>query len=156
MFPKMRRSDRALLSDEVHEILETAKYGIMASIGANGYPYGVPISFVVMNGKIFFHCAADVGSKVENIRANPKVCFTVVGYTEPLPEKFVTIYESVIIFGTAKEAHSESKKTALLKILAKYSSDHLESGRRYLEKLFDKTSVFEINIEHITGKARKK
>jgi len=156
MFPKMRRSDREIPQNDIDVILANAEYGIMSSIGVNGYPYGVPISYVIMNEKIYFHCAANTGSKVENIRTNPEVCLTVVGYTEPLPEKFATIYESVIAFGIAEEVEGEVKKAALIKLIEKYSGDYIESGLRYIDKLFDKTSVFEISIEHITGKARKK
>ena len=156
MFPEMRRSDRAIPKSDIDVILAKAEYGIISSIGANGYPYGVPISYVTMDEKIYFHCAADTGSKVENIRNNPKVCFTVVGYTEPLPEKFATIYESVIAFGTAKEVEDEVKKAALVKLIEKYSDAYMESGLRYIDKLFDKTSIFEISLEHITGKAHKK
>ena len=156
MFKEMRRKDRALSKPDIERIMEEAEYGVMSSMDINGYPYGAPLSFVMINEKIYFHCAANTGHKVENIRNNPKVCFTVVGYTEPLPDKFATVYESVVTFGTANEVTGETKKSALKMLIEKYSSDYKESGLQYIEIMLEKTSVFEISIDHITGKARKK
>lgn len=156
MFTEMRRKDRAISKENVEVILAKAEYGTLSTIGTNGFPYGVPLSFVFMDEKIYFHCASNTGSKVENIKKNPDVCFSVIGYTEPLPEKFATVYESVIVFGTAKEVDADIKKAALIKFIEKYSAEFMEAGLRYIDKLINKTAVFEINIKHITGKARKR
>ena len=153
MFTEMRRNDRKLSDVEAEQILQDGKYGILSMIGENGYPYGVPMTYVYENGKIYFHCAKDVGMKVENLRFTPKASFTVVGETEILPDKFATKYESVIAFGIAKL--SGDKKSVLEKILQKYSPDYLESGKKYINAMIEKTSVYEIQIEQFTGKARK-
>jgi hypothetical protein len=39
-------------------------------------------------------------------------------------------------------------------LLKKYSPDYLDAGLEYTEKFFNKTKVFRIKIESITGKAR--
>ena len=156
MFPEMRRKDRALTKEEAYGILEKAEYGVLSTMGVNGFPYGVPLNYVVMEEKIYFHCALDVGSKIENIRKNANVCFTAVGYTEPLPEKFATVYESVTAFGLAKEADTALKRAALYKLIEKYSADYIDAGLRYIDKLIEEVAVYEISIEQITGKARKK
>lgn len=156
MFPEMRRRDREISREEIDAILAKAEYGTLSTIGSNGFPYGVPLNFAFMDGAIYFHCALNVGCKVENIKNNPNVCFSVVGYTEPLPDKFATAYESVIIFGTAKEVEADIKKAALVKLIEKYSSDFMDAGLQYIDKLIDKTAVFEISVERATGKACKK
>lgn len=112
MFSEMRRKERAISKEEIDAILAKAEYGTLSTIGANGFPYGVPLNFIFMDKKIYFHCASNVGSKIKNIKNSPNVCFTVIGYTEPLPEKFVTIYESVIVFGIAKEVEADVKREA--------------------------------------------
>jgi nitroimidazol reductase NimA-like FMN-containing flavoprotein (pyridoxamine 5'-phosphate oxidase superfamily) len=48
-----------------------------------------------------FHGAVSGGSKYGNIVGNGKVCFTVVGRIDVMPEKFSTLFESVIVFGEA-------------------------------------------------------
>jgi len=136
------------------EVLKKNDYGVLSTINSNGYPYGVPVSYVYCNGSIYFHCAL-VGEKLDNIAAHNKVSFCVVGETCILPDKFSTKYESVILFGTASEVFDEEKNMALLEILNKYSPDFLEKGKEYIKTANSKTKVMKINIDHLSGKARK-
>lgn len=153
MFKEMRRNDREISLAEAEEILKKCSYGTLSTIGEDGYPYGVPVSYAYADGKIYFHCAKGVGHKVENMEYNNKVCFSVVGDTETLPEKFSTKYESAIVFGTAKPA--EDVKGALMKLIEKYSPDYLESGTEYVNSSWERTGVYEITAQRITGKARR-
>lgn len=153
MFREMRRSDRQLSEKDVQEILKAGEYGILSTIGENGYPYGVPISYIYIDSKIFFHCAAGVGLKEENITYSDKVCFTVVGKTEVIPEKFSTKYESVIAFGTVKKT-TDLKEKALEGLIVKYSPGFMEKGLKYIESSHSMTDIYEITIDRITGKGR--
>lgn len=155
MFRDLRRKDRALNVDDISRILENSEFGIFATVGCDGYPYGAPVSFVYHNNSVYFHCAMNTGHKLENIKNNDKVCFTVVGKTEVLAEKFSTKYESVVLFGRAAEIFDEEKENALQQLVMKYSPDFLEKGKKYIEDENHLTSVIKIEIEHITGKARK-
>lgn len=154
MFREMRRKDREIEDDEVIEVLKNNEYGILSTVDENGYPYGVPISYVYTNDSIYFHCALE-GYKLDNIKKNDKVSFCVVGKTCVLPDKFSTKYESVIIFGRAKEVFDSEKDSVLLEILNKYSPDFIEKGKAYITNAGEKTIVVKISIEHITGKARR-
>ncbi len=83
-------------------------------MGEDGFPYGVPISYVYNSGHLYFHSAME-GKKLRNIAFNPKIQFVVVGDTEVLDSKFSTNYESVMAFGTAEEIiDSEEKIRALM------------------------------------------
>ena len=95
MFYEMRRKDRLLTEKEAREILSEGEYGVLSTMGENGYPYGVPVNYVYLNDNIYFHCAADVGHKLENIKYNNHVCFTVVTNESVLPEALTTKYDSV-------------------------------------------------------------
>ena len=154
MFREMRRKDRELETSEALELLTKGEYGILSTIGEDGYPYGVPVSYVYFNNIIAFHCATK-GHKLENLEHDSKVSFTVVGDTRPLPEKFSTNYESVIAFGKAEEALEDEKKEILLEIIKKYSPDFLDEGKDYIRKSADHSKVFKIGIEYITGKKRR-
>ena len=154
MFREMRRKDREIKKDEAIEILKNIDYGILSTISQNGYPYGVPISYTYINGSIYFHCAAE-GHKLDNIKNNDKVSFCVVGQTKTLPDKFSVKYESVIVFGRAVEVYGDEKNMALLEILNKYSPDYIEQGLEYIQNSSEDTKVIRINVEHISGKARK-
>lgn len=154
MFREMRKKEREINLEEAQRILKENNYGVLSTINAdNGYPYGVPISYSYMNNEIYFHCAKE-GLKIESFSKNNKVCFTVIGRTEILPEKFSTKYESTIVYGQLIELTEEKKEKALFELIKKYSADFLEEGRAYIERAGARTRVYKIKIEHISGKAR--
>lgn len=155
MFREIRKKEREVSLEEAQRILSENNYGVLSTINAdNGYPYGVPISYSYMNNEIYFHGARE-GLKVESFTKDNRVCFTVIGKTEILPEKFSTKYESTIVYGRLIELTEEEKKCALFELIKKYSADFLEEGKIYIEKSGDRTRVYKIKIEHISGKARK-
>ncbi|MBC6003216.1 pyridoxamine 5'-phosphate oxidase family protein [Paeniclostridium sp. NSJ-45] len=155
MFRQMRRQNRKIeIKEEIDQILNKGEYGTLATIGENGYPHSVPISYVYYEKCIYFH-SAKVGHKIDNIKNHEKVSFNVVGDTEVLPSKFSTKYESVIAFGIATEIDGEEKEMALLKLIEKYSPEFLQEGKLYISRAKDATSVMKISIEHMTGKAIK-
>ena len=66
-FIAVRREMEQLLSEEVIGFL---------GLSANGNLYVVPLNYAYVDGRIIFHCAL-TGKKLDYIRANPDVCFTV-------------------------------------------------------------------------------
>lgn len=154
MFLEMRRIEKQLSLAESEAILDKGEYGVLSTISSNGYPYGTPLNYVYSKGYIYFHSAKD-GHKIQNVNNNSKVCFSVVGDVQLVPEKFTTKYESVIIFGNAQEVEGEEKVNALLALIEKYSSDYMVSGEKCVLKDTKKTKVIRIKIDRITGKASK-
>lgn len=154
MFREMRKKERQFTEEEARKILLEGEYGVLSTKEKDGYAYGVPINYAYKNNKIYFHCAKE-GFKVDNISYDNRVSFCVVGKTELLPEKFSTKYESAIVFGRASEVEGEEKKEALLSIIEKYSSEYMEEGRKYVMASADHSKVYQIQIEHITGKGRR-
>ena len=149
----MRRVDRQMAETEAKELLGRGEYGILALIDEEGRPYGVPLNYVYANDAVYVHCALQ-GKKLNAIAANPQVCFTVVGNTQVLPDKFATNYESVMVFGPAAIVDAAEKEFALEAIIQRYSADFLEAGHAYIEKFRAATQVVKISIEHISGKRR--
>ena len=66
-----------------------------------GYPYGVPLSYVYHNGKLYFHCAK-AGHKLDAIRREGKCSFCVIGQDQVVAEKYTTLFRSVIAFGQVR------------------------------------------------------
>lgn len=149
----MRRVDRQMAETEAKELLSRGEYGILALIDEDGRPYGVPLNYVYANDAVYVHCALQ-GKKLNAIAANPQACFTVVGNTQVLPDKFATNYESVMVFGPAAIVDAAEKEFALEAIIQRYSADFLEAGHAYIEKFRAATQVVKISIEHISGKRR--
>jgi len=154
MFKPMIRQDKEISKEEAQKILINNEYGVLSTINAENYPYGVPVHYVFKDEAIYIHCAAE-GQKLDCIRQNAKVSFCVVGPTEVLPDKFSAKYESVIVFGKAKELEGNAKHDALVMILKKYSSDYMHEGEELIAKAKDEVVVIKISIEHMSGKARK-
>lgn len=149
----MRRVDRQMTEAEAKELLERGEFGVLATVDSTGQPYGVPLNYVYFNNAVYFHCAL-IGKKLTDIAANPQVCFTVVGNTQVLPDKFATNYESVMVFGAAAIVEAAEKEAALEAIIQKYSTDFLEAGQAYIEKFRAATHVVKISTAHISGKRR--
>ena len=150
----MRRRDRAITEEEARALLHKAEYGVLSTVSEEGKPYGVPLNFCVINHCIYFHCAVE-GRKIDNLERNKSVSFCAVGKTEILPDKFSTEYESVIASGEVEEVLNANKQIALEGLLHKYSPEHMDKGREYIESLREKTRVFKLTISSLSGKARK-
>ncbi len=150
---KLRRKDRAITEEEAVALLNKAEYGVLSTVAENGKPYGVPLNFCIINHCIYFHCAVE-GQKIDNIKQNKSVSFCAVGNTEILPDKFGTKYESIIVSGEVEEVFDMNKQKAMEGLLHKYSSEFFDKGIKYIEGLRDKTRVFKITINTLTGKAR--
>jgi nitroimidazol reductase NimA-like FMN-containing flavoprotein (pyridoxamine 5'-phosphate oxidase superfamily) len=151
---KLRRKDRALTEEEAMILLNKAEYGVLSTVTENGKPYGVPLNFCIIERCIYFHCAVE-GQNIDNIKQNKSVSFCTVGNTKILPDKFGTKYESVIVAGEVEEVFDMNKQIALEGLLHKYSPDFFDKGIKYIEGLREKTRVFKITINNLTGKARK-
>lgn len=150
---EMRRTDKKISQEAAITILEKGIYGVLSTIGEDGYPYGVQVNYVYKNGKIYFHSSAADSHKRVNIQYCDKVCFTVTESVEVLADTFNTRFESVIVMGRIKEA-ADIKQGILKDLIDKYSADYKEAGLEYIGRAADKTTVYEISIEAISGKAK--
>ena len=154
MFREIRRQDRAITGAILDDILREAPYGFLATVSPDGWPYGIPISYVYDGTAVFFHCAVE-GHKLDNIAADDRVTFTAVTDAVVLPDKFGTNYKSVVLFGRAREIFDEEKEAAMRLFIEKYSSEIQEAGERYIQGSKDKTRLFRIDVEYRTGKSRR-
>jgi hypothetical protein len=150
----MRRKDRAITEEEAAALLRRGEYGVLSTVSEDGKPYGVPVHYCLVDHDIYFHCAIK-GRKVDHFEKNKSVSFCVVGDTELLPREFATRYESVIVAGEIEEVFDPRKQTALEGLVQKYSPDFFASGLKYIERFRDKTRVFKITIQTLSGKARR-
>ena len=71
MFREMRRKKQKLTEKQCIDILKRAKTATLALHGDDGYPYSVPVNYVYLDGKIYFH-GAKSGHKIDAIKNNSK------------------------------------------------------------------------------------
>jgi nitroimidazol reductase NimA-like FMN-containing flavoprotein (pyridoxamine 5'-phosphate oxidase superfamily) len=170
MFREIRRKEKQLTTEECIKILTKAEYGTLATMGVDGFPYAVPVNYVYHNKSIYFHCAT-VGHKLDNIGNCSNVSFNVVTDVWVVPlipdavsneselriNGFDTNFNSVIIFGKAKEIFEEEKMDGLGAFLKRFLNvnhydKYKEAGFKYIERLRGKTKLIKIEIVHMTGK----
>jgi nitroimidazol reductase NimA-like FMN-containing flavoprotein (pyridoxamine 5'-phosphate oxidase superfamily) len=151
----MRRKERQMSDESAIELLMRGEYGVLSSVDEEGQPYGVPVNHVFDGLEtIYFHCAKE-GHKLDNLKTNPKVSFTVVGNTQIMDWKFSTAFESVIVFGIAQEVEGDEKYLGLRMLALKYSPDFEEEFNKYIDKAIIQTKVMKIQVKQLTGKERK-
>lgn len=157
MYRNVRRSDREISKEEAMEILLNGEYGFLATVGEENQPYVVPLSYVIMENEIYFHCALS-GQKLDNIAHEERVCFSVVGKTQPVYDNnFTTYFESAVVFGKARMIEDlDVKKDVLLKLAEKYLPEYMDMADKAIEGSMSRTAVYAVTINHITGKAKKK
>lgn len=151
---ELRRKDRGIAETEARALLQRGEYGVLSLCGADGEPYGVPLSYCVLDNAIYFHCALE-GRKLAMLADNNQGSFCVVGTTEVVPEKFSTRYESVIVSGVITEVLGDDKQRGLEGLADKYCPDYHEKGMQYIASDAARTRVFKISIDTICGKARR-
>lgn len=150
----MRRKDRAIDRAEIDKILAEGIFGVLSMNGGDGYPYGVPLNYVYTGESILLHSALE-GEKLDRIRKDNRVSFCVVGKATPLPDKFSTAYSSAIVFGRANIIEGDEKLDILLALIDKYSAEYKEQGKEVAVKTLPKFLCIRIDVERVTGKARK-
>ena len=151
MFREMRRKMQALTAEETAEILKRNTSGVLAVNGDGGYPYAVPLSYVYLDSKLYFHCAG-AGHKLDSILKDDKVSFCVIDQDQVVGEEYTTYFRSVIAFGRARVLEGAEKLRPLVELCEKYYPGHLEQTRQKAEHALKNVSIVEVTIEHMTGK----
>ena len=150
-FSEMRRKRQQLPQEETIHILCHTTSGILSVVDTNGYPYGVPLSHVYADGKIYFHSAVS-GHKIDAIRNGEKASFTVIAQDEVHPETFTTHFRSVVCYGRVRIVKEETEKLAALRLLGKRYNPDEAALQHEIDKDFCHVAIIEFIIEHITGK----
>ena len=97
---EMRRKDRQMPTEFAWDVVDKCEYAFLAMVAEDGGPYGLPVTIVRDGENVYVHSAME-GRKVDCLRSHPVVCLTCVGNTEIQQDRFTTLYESAVAFGTA-------------------------------------------------------
>lgn len=153
MFKSMRRHKQALAQEEIIEIFERNTSGVLSLLDENDYPYGVPLSYVYDEGRLLFH-SAKVGHKISAISHHEKASFCIIDQDQIVPEEYTSYFRSVIVFGKMRILKDEEEIYEAIDLLAKkYRPGFDEERKEYIEKDFPALLIFELKIEHSSGKA---
>ncbi len=149
---KMRKSHRELVEmADVEAVLRSARVLYLA-MSVDDAPYVVPLNFGYVDGVIYFHCARE-GRKIDMIRANEQVSFSVAAEVEliegEIPCKWTTRFKSVIGFGRARVVEEREELVRGLDVLMAHHGAELTG---YSEKVLAKVCVVAIEISLMTAK----
>lgn len=152
MFRELRRKKQLLSEQETLRVLEEGKTGIVGVLGDDGYPYTVPINYVSLEDKIYFH-SAKKGHKVDAIAKEPKVSMTVVEKDDVVSREFTTYFRSIQLFGKAYVVEDEAERNVAFRALCeKFSGADMDRYEEIMSKEAAAAAIVRIDIEHITGK----
>jgi hypothetical protein len=151
MFREMRRGKQLLSMEDTVAVMARCTNGVLACSGDEGYPYAVPLSYVYLNGRIYFH-SAKAGHKIDAITRNPKVSFSVIDEDKIVSEKYTTHFRSVIAFGKARIVEGDERLESFAALVDKYSGNQPEEAKNKEISGCTQAHIIAIDIEHITGK----
>lgn len=152
-FREMRRKRQQMTEAECIEILERNTSGVLAVLGDGGYPYGVPLSYVYDDKKIYFHCAKS-GHKLDAVKDYDKVSFCVIDQDLVVPQEYTTYFRSVIAFGRARVVEQQEEMCSAIRKLSKkyYPEDSEENLNATIKREYSALCMVKMEVEHMTGK----
>jgi len=152
MFPEMVRQDKAVPNPAA--LLAQADWCTVAINSPLGFPYQVAVNHVLVDGKLYFHCAQQ-GYKLDCIARDPRVCVLTVVRTAVVSEDNTTDYLSVVAFGRAGWVEDEEvRHQVLLKLMERFSPEN-PSAAECAARGAKSTGIVEIILEHVTGKENR-
>lgn len=160
MTPGLTRREREITDiEKIVEILNKSKIVHIALVDGDE-PYVVPMNYgyTMENGKLtlYLHGATE-GKKLDLMRANPKVFFSIECDVEPFDGKvacqYGTSYSSIMGKGTAEIFEDPQDKIDGLTIFMKSQTG---MDFEFNERLVSAVSVIKIDVSEFTAKHRPK
>ena len=141
----MRRNKQALCQEECEQVLCRATSGVLSLISPDGFPYGVPLSYALVDGAL-------EGQKIDCIRRDNRASFCVVDADDVIPEKYTTAYRSVIVKGRIAIVTDEKQKHDLCIALAKRFYPDESAAEVEYTQFASRLCLMVLTPEQITGK----
>lgn len=153
MFRPIRRTKNAISDEQAKALLKNEKRGVLAVNGDDGYPFAIPVNFIYdeETERIYIH-GAKSGHKVDSIKKNDKICFTVYGNEHFEENDWAPYVQSVVIFGRCNLVSDKAATEKRVRDLGnRYYPDRAEVEEE-IKKYLDDVQLYEIVIEHMCGK----
>ena len=153
MFRPLRRSKNAISEAEARQLLKNEKRGVFAVNGDDGYPFAVPVDFYYEEegDKIYFH-GAKSGLKVDSLKRNDKVCFTVYGNEYRKEGDWAPYVQCALCYGRCRLIDDMAVTEEKLRTLALKYYPTREEVEEEMKRDISRAQLYEITIEHISGK----
>ncbi|MBI5130865.1 MAG: pyridoxamine 5'-phosphate oxidase family protein [Rhodopseudomonas palustris] len=155
--PQIRRADRAMSEQRTLETLAAGYSGRLATVGADGFPYCVPLLYLWIDGVLYLHTTSAHGHLRANVEHEPRVCFEVdeqqgvFDYGRFECDSGLA-YRSVCLFGRIRIVEEPDAKQRFCEaLMAKYGKPDTIRPKGFFPRL-DAITVYAVVAERITGK----
>lgn len=155
-YPMTQLAEREVTAEDAQYILDHGEFAVVSMVDEDGAPYGIPISYTMMNDKMYIHTGLGPGHKFENWQRDNRVSVTVAIDLEPVyvDTFFTTRYASVVASGTiSKVEDSITARKALVALCLKHVPEAKAEIGAAIEREWDITGVWEISFDEIRAKA---
>ena len=141
--------------EEMEKLLREEDTGYLG-LSLDGQPYVVPLNYYYNNGRIVFHCGLK-GKKLDYLKTNPRVCFTVGRQLGAVREHAGgnpchVDSDSVICYGRARVLDEIDKRQAALNAFNRRFKP--EAADVPLERVMN-CCVVEIRVTELTGRQER-
>ncbi|WP_079909878.1 pyridoxamine 5'-phosphate oxidase family protein [Paenibacillus sp. 32352] len=119
----MRRKEFEMMDKKETELfLQEMSFGVLGTIGEDGWPELTPLNFVYYEDRIYFH-GSKIGQKMKNLKREARVTFAVAKEYAIIPSYFLdprlacpatAYFKSVLIKGTAEMVEDAGEKAGAL------------------------------------------
>ncbi len=162
----VRRTDYEMTErDQMEKLLAEATHGFLGLTGPDGWPRVVPLNYVTLDGKLYFH-GANEGEKMDSLAADDRVTFVVVEDFSLVPSYFrdpkfacpaTQYYKAVAIRGRARIVEDNDEKARALQALMEKLQPEggyvpITATEPMYRKSLRTTAVVAIEIERMTAK----
>jgi uncharacterized protein len=155
--PQIRRAERAMSDERILEMLAQGYCGRLATVGADGYPYCIPLLYLWIDGEVYLHTTSARGHLRANIERDPRVCFEldqqegVFDYGRFECDSGLA-YQSVCLFGRIRLVDDQQAKQRFCEMLmAKYGKPETTRPKGFFPRI-DAITVYAVAVERMTGK----
>jgi len=142
--------------EEMEKILREETLGYLG-LSMEEMPYVVPLNYAYVEGKILFHCAL-TGKKLDYLKANPRVCFTVgrqSGRVRRHPQGATchTDNDSIICYGAARVVEDVEERR---KVLDAFNHCLQPDAEDITFEAASKCYAVEIKVAEMTGRRQRR
>ncbi len=153
MSREMYKKERQVSPDQAEEMLLATTEGTLSMHGDDGYPYAIPVNYVYLDGAVYIH-TADRGYKIDALKENQKVCFSVIAESVVAPELFTTKYKSIVATGDVEFIENQEEKQHVMEaFVSRFSPGLEEGGMKFINAALHRTAILKIHIREMKGKA---
>lgn len=133
------------------QVFDEAPFITVSMIKPDGTPYGLPLSLARTDENTFWFHGAQVGEKMDALKANPEVCLSAVTKCKPLvgpsDNSFTLEFKSAMAYGRAELVESDEEKIQGLRaICSRFLPAHMPAFDAAIAESLSHTAVVKVTL----------